>query len=536
MAYANENAQHTLEEVDPLIGTGPSASRLSAFTSVIVPTGGDDTTLINQAIQNAAGGKSKRVILSGEFKVSAPSSYQPVINMLSNVLLEFLPGSKLLLQPNNFDGYQILSCQNISNFKILNPYIVGDRDTHSGTTGEFGHGLVLWGCKDFEVRNAYAEKCWGDGVSIDNYGTNPTESGYIDRIRTYKCRRNGTTIASARNIQIDYLEGKQIDGTSPKAALDIESNAANEVWDNIKIGKVRSIQCPGGVMFQPFGMKQNAYVTTIDISIDSVEIKGTDTSDTGNLWIDGVDYTKVNGRIKIKDILVDKADRGLYIVNVLNGGISVHLDNVKLITSKAGDVYGLGNRSALYFGMDASLQSSKNIGKIFIDRLEVTGDAEYFLYYLGQTSGTLEAPNVRINHILDRVPLPMRIDGYLNKLSENILTEVDVMSLAATYNPGAGWFSYHFLSTLYHNATAPGDYILSPAGPDLKLKDTPIVLENRTGLGYLGIDLTGKTILPTSLGFVNGFKSNEKGARIRFRQIDGNTFYVMERVGNWVTK
>jgi hypothetical protein len=524
---------------------------LQGNTSLVLrPSGGDDTALINNAITSVSNSeKLKRVILDGEFSVKAPSNWADVIVMKSDVILEFTAGSKFILTPNNYDGYKIIAATELSNIKILNPYITGDRDGHTlgttPTTQEWCHGIVIQGCNNFEIRNAYIEKCYGDGLNLINSANKVLlQDGYIDRVRTYKCGRNGVTVASGKNIQIDYIESIQTDRIDPKAALDIESNTKGEVWNNIKIGKVVSNACPGGVMIQPYGMGTETFTSTIDVSIDQVEIIGNGTGDTiitkgtgntGCFYVDGVDYTKIKGRIKVGSLLVDKANRAIYIKNVLNEGISLYFDNVKLVTDKATDTLTLPNHAAIYMETPTALQSTKNIGKVFIKNLEVSGDAEYLFSIIGQKTGTIEKSNLRVNRVMERIPLPSRIDGVISNIADYPIMEVDVTELATIYNSGSTWFTYHFLSTVYHNAKATGDYYLAPSNTTLNLRDTPITIENRKGTSYLGINLTGKTIIPTSLGFVNGFKSNERGARITFKQIDDTTFCVVDKVGNWVT-
>ena len=44
--------------------------------------------------------------------------------------------------------------------------IIGDRDNHLGTTGEWGHGIMIRGSSRVTVRDIHISRCWGDGVSI----------------------------------------------------------------------------------------------------------------------------------------------------------------------------------------------------------------------------------------------------------------------------------------------------------------------------------------------------------------------------------
>ncbi|MFJ7681450.1 hypothetical protein [Peribacillus butanolivorans] len=503
------------------------------------PTGEDDSSLINNAITTVSTNfRIKRVILDGVFNVTVPFAYSSALVMKSNVILEFMPGAKIVLSANNYEGCQIIICKEINNFEIINPYIIGDRDNHIGIKGEWGHGIKVMGCKNWKMYNIYTEKCWGDGVFIGNSETGViSEDGYINSIKSYKCRRNGTTLASGRRIKIGYIEGKEIDGVLPMTALDIENNGTGEVWEEVKIGKIKSHLCKGGVEILPFEMAKYGYVSKIDVEIDDVEITGNDSSNTGHLLISNVDYTKIKGRVKVGNLYVDKGNLALQITRVVNGGLDVEFENVKIVTSNNGASTTLGNRAAISIDVPSELQATKNLGNILIKNLDVTGDAEYLLNVIGQKSGTFEKSNLRIINVVHKIKKASRVDGQVHSITDNPFSEVNISDLEATYNPGAGWFTYHFSSTLYHNEGATADRTIAPASPTFfTLKETPITLENRTGTHFFGLTLTGKPIHPASLAFTNGFKSNELGARITFIQKPDDSIHILNRIGNWVSK
>lgn len=522
--------EKTLQEMSPL------SYKIQDNQIILYPSGGDDTDLINAALNEATTNDSfDTVVLNGSFIVSARQGFSNVINMKSNVTLEFMPDSKVTLTPNSFLGYYIIGCVEVNNFKIINPYIIGDRESHTGTKGEWGHGVLISGCKDFEINNLYVEQCWGDGINIGNSGNIVSENGYIDKIQTYKCRRNGVTFASGRNIQIDNINSEYTDGTEPYAALDIESNSTDEVWEKVKIGQVKSYLCKGGVKIQPLEMANYAYTSIIDITIDQVEIKGNDSSDTGSLLIDGVDYEKITGKVHIGNVLIDKTDLALDIERVVNGGISVDIDSLQIITSKSGDTHSIANRAGIYIDISSKYRNSKNVGSININNVSMSGDAEYFANIIAQQKGNIEKSNLEVKNIEKGVTTPTRVDGYLYSNTNLLLTEVNVSDLFTKYNPGQSWFTNHFLATTYHNENANKDLLLSPANGSLFLRNVPITLENRNGKYYIGLIAEGNPILPVSSALIDGFKSNEKGAKIKFVQDMDGTIHILEKVGNWVS-
>ena len=44
--------------------------------------------------------------------------------------------------------------------------IVGERDRHLGSTGQWGHCIGVRGCKRVTVRDIRLSKGWGDGISV----------------------------------------------------------------------------------------------------------------------------------------------------------------------------------------------------------------------------------------------------------------------------------------------------------------------------------------------------------------------------------
>jgi hypothetical protein len=501
---------------------------------ILRPTGNDDTNLINDAINIVSSNtRIKKVVLDGIFNVSAPSPFMPAINIRSNMILEFTEGSKIVLLPNNFDGSYIIDCKEVDNFTIINPHLVGDRDTHTGTSGEWGHGLNIRGCSNYKVYNLVIEKCWGDGLVISNSNAIISKNGYINSVKASYCRRNGVTIASADGLRIDSIYGEYINGTAPFAALDIESNDSNEVWKNIKIGSIKSYLCPGGMFIQPYNIGGYTYTSEIDITIDEIKIIGNDTSDTGKLTFDGF-TNKVTGSIKINKVFVNKSNRSIIINGIDNGGVSLYIGLLDIITSKTGDTVDLNNRCGIF--ITGGVRDSKNIGDIYFDKVKFRGDAEYFANLLAQNSGTIEKSNFKIGQILGKINVPMRIDGTIHDFTNNIENEeVNVLSLAATYNPGANWFGNHFLSTKYVNDGATSNQYVSPSGSGFNLRETPITVENRVNGFYLEVDTGNNPIYPASLGFTNGFKSSTIGSKITFIQKSNGTVWVINKVGDWIT-
>ena len=153
------------------------------------------------------------------------------ILLKSNTIVVFAKNSKLIVSPASTGSYQIIKINNASNTKLYYPNIVGDRNGHVGSTGEWGMGISIWGGTDIEIYNANVSNCWGDGIYIANAAKNITlYSPYVDNNR-----RNGISVVSANGVKIYNMLASNTNGTSPMAGIDIEPNHNTDVIDNILV-------------------------------------------------------------------------------------------------------------------------------------------------------------------------------------------------------------------------------------------------------------------------------------------------------------
>lgn len=122
--------------------------------------------------------------------------------------------------------------------------IIGDVETHTGTTGEWGHGVLISGSRNINVKDLRISYCWGDGLSVSyaekiltdkglvNSPYSPPEIINITNIKSSYNRRLGISIINGDGIILEnsITEGNgTINGTSPKAGLDIEPNPNHSV-------------------------------------------------------------------------------------------------------------------------------------------------------------------------------------------------------------------------------------------------------------------------------------------------------------------
>ncbi|WP_449398444.1 hypothetical protein [Chryseobacterium wanjuense] len=168
----------------------------------------------------------------------------------SNSQMYFQKGSSLILKPTADVRYQIISLHGIENVKIYNPKLIGDRDKHLNSKGEWGFGIDIRGSRNVEIYNINISDCWGDGIvlvktlrnikpSITKQNIFATENikiigGIIDNVR-----RNGITIAGGKDVLLKDLLISNINGTNPMAGIDIEPDDSSNELANINIDNVK---------------------------------------------------------------------------------------------------------------------------------------------------------------------------------------------------------------------------------------------------------------------------------------------------------
>ncbi|GJQ07344.1 hypothetical protein CAPN010_15020 [Capnocytophaga cynodegmi] len=166
--------------------------------------------------------------------------------------ITFEKNAKIKVKPNKLSSYCIIDLRGRKNITIKNPNLEGDKYTHLGTTGQWGHGINVVDCSNINIYNAYATKFWGDGIYL----------GECENIRIYGAhlvdnRRQGISITSGNDIEIHNLIAENTGGHEPGYGIDIEPN-----WNGDNITKLR--------IYKPIlrnnGKGKSSYTTGISFS------------------------------------------------------------------------------------------------------------------------------------------------------------------------------------------------------------------------------------------------------------------------------
>lgn len=204
--------------------------------------------------------KNRIVIEKGNYNISLNSNNKVGITVPSNTNL--IIDGNITLIPNNLIYYEIVNAKGHNITISGKGSIIGDKNNHTGTTGEWGMGIFVRG-RDVCVRNITIRDCWGDCIYVGGNSLNV----HIDKCLLDNGRRQGISITSARNVYINDCIIKNVSGTAPQFAIDLEPNKGDTV-SNIFIHNVTIQNCVGGITAN--GVVKNAYLG--DVYIDNCSV------------------------------------------------------------------------------------------------------------------------------------------------------------------------------------------------------------------------------------------------------------------------
>ena len=183
---------------------------------------------------------NKIYVGKGNYQVTAHYNGDVCIPILSNT--ELILDGDVWLTSNDFRNSNIIRATGCNIIIRGGGTIKGDKHTHTGGSGEWGMGIDVENAHKVLISGLTIRDCWGDCIYIGHKSTD---------IKISKCtlddgRRQGISITSAEGVEIKDCVIKNISGTAPEYAIDVEPNR-NCMVNNVVINNVTSIDCKGGV-------------------------------------------------------------------------------------------------------------------------------------------------------------------------------------------------------------------------------------------------------------------------------------------------
>lgn len=216
--------------------TLPSRQRGSTVVSVknygAVGDGVNDDTAAIQAAINALPASGGTVdVPAGTYLIDALVS----VRLRSYVHLRMSLDAKLVAKPNSSERYNVILVKKVRDVEVSGGQIVGERDRHNGTAGEWGHGVFVCGSSNVTVRDMHISKCWGDGIviagaSVWQAPAIPSVNVFVANIVSTGSRRQALSLGYVRDVKVYDSEFSNSNGATPQCGIDIEPENGNTAY------------------------------------------------------------------------------------------------------------------------------------------------------------------------------------------------------------------------------------------------------------------------------------------------------------------
>lgn len=159
------------------------------------------------------------------------------VNLISNLIINF-NYHKIITLPNSVEWSSVLRGDGIENVEIKNGVFIGERDSHQGTTGEWGFGILFSGCSNLAIKNCSFSKFWGDGICSASCGllsaTTPSKNILISNCYFNENRRQGMSLCAGQ-ITVEGCTVENTHGIAPSAGICIEPDWYTDYLTDITI-------------------------------------------------------------------------------------------------------------------------------------------------------------------------------------------------------------------------------------------------------------------------------------------------------------
>ncbi|MFC5568756.1 right-handed parallel beta-helix repeat-containing protein [Lysobacter yangpyeongensis] len=181
----------------------------------------DDTAAIQRAIDALPSTGGTVVVPPGVYLIDAEKS----VRLRSLMHLQLDHEAKLVARSNAADRYYVVNAYKVNDVEISGGQVIGERNNHLGSTGEWGHCVMVRGCKRVTVRDMRMADGWGDGLSIgaaDGSTTVLSEDVAVANVVCSNNRRQGLTIGRTRDVRVHDSQFCYTGGIKPGCGIDIE--------------------------------------------------------------------------------------------------------------------------------------------------------------------------------------------------------------------------------------------------------------------------------------------------------------------------
>lgn len=506
----------------------------------------DDTISIQKAIDSC----DEVLIPTGTYMIKAQddehktgpynhnhAEYNGGIHLKSN--LKISGEGTLRVITTDAENYCVLRAYNCDNIEITGIKIIGDRTTHSGVDGEYGHGIMLMHCGNISIHNISISQTWGDGIYIGVvYGNTidkQNENIHISNISVDHISRDGISLCSVDGFTLENSVFDTIDRKDPKAGINMEPEGYGTTTpyiNDIKIENCRFYDC------------WRAIYSYINEAMDTTKPSNITVSNcTSYRGINGISLLAqasfnetVEGRWTFNDFtVVDAGWNGIGIINHYLKLPHIFMNNITVNNCNQTNKNTDDNQTGYRGGSGISIYSQDGLydcGNIVINSPSIinTKDVNYINKPIW-----IEVTNSNSNIILNS---PIILDGlHANGLWNVLIHDTnDIMETQTAYYEKL--ITASSIYTTFKMGLVSGEAILSFRATDITkiADDNEFTVINNRDSGYLRIDLgsdvdTRAKVYP--FDNTNRYIStNTPGASMTIKKINGQWF-ATKMMGTW---
>lgn len=321
----------------------------------------DDTAAINAAVGD---GNVTVYIPEGTYMIRADATSVGQLNAgiqaKDNTTIVISPSAVLKALPSATPRYTIINIFGKTNVTIEGGgKILGERNEHAGTTGQWGYGIAIGGSDHVLVRDLYIADCWGDASVVGYYMTQSNASRNITFQNVYcdNNRRQGISVTCAENVRIESSTFVNTHGHDPQFGIDLEPDpgsyvryvtVTNCLFENNTGGSFTMNGTLGTVEYVEFiGNTLNGPASRINgLLTQNVVLKGNLMSDSINrgVWISKSTNYSIEGNL-IRDC----------------NGIGIWLENANSISITNNHLYNIATNTIRLSGTSSYCLVANNV-------------------------------------------------------------------------------------------------------------------------------------------------------------------------------
>ena len=274
----------------------------------------DDTAAIQKAVDAAAGTGGTVSVPAGTYLINAVTSGGRGILLKRNLTFAMAPGAVLKALPNASANYAILLISGADHVVVTGGTLEGERSAHTGTTGEWGHGLSIGGgASALWVIGVTARECWGDGFYVGQ----STDVRFCSTVADHN-RRQGMSITRVDGLQIRNCTFRNTAGTLPEAGLDIEPNAGDTV-NNVRITGCTFTNNAGGGIQDGVAIANTGLAWATHVTIEDSTFTGNGVGTLSTAPRSGIEVSNAADRVITRNTITGNTGNGILLRNGVTG-------------------------------------------------------------------------------------------------------------------------------------------------------------------------------------------------------------------------